>query len=146
MVEVDGASASTACALARWGFAVERRAVADGGMLLACLGELDLATVPAFEDALCRAETAGGEIILDLRRLEFIDSRALAMIVGLDRRVREAGGRLRIVRGPDAVSRMFEITGLRDRLEFVDNHAAVNGVPTPAGERTSVTGALRSAA
>ena len=145
MVEVSGSSASTTRALARWGFAVEPRTVADGGMLLACLGELDLATVPAFEAALCRAEAAGGEIILDLSELVCIDSRALAMIVGLDRRVREAGRRLRIVRGPDAVSRMFEITGLRDRLEFVDNHVAMNGVPTPAGERTSVTGALRSA-
>jgi anti-sigma B factor antagonist len=146
MATVNGSSASTAGALARWGFAVERRAAADGGTLLACLGELDLATMPAFEAALCRAEAVGGEIILDLSELDFIDSRALAMIVGLDRRIREAGGRLTIVRGPDAVSRMFEITGLLDRLEFVDKRAATNGAATGAGERTPVTGALRSAA
>lgn len=143
---VEGSGASTARALARWGFAVERRAAADGGTLLACLGEFDLASLPVFEDALCRAEAAGGAIVLDLSGLRFIDSRGLSMILSLDRRVREAGRQLTIVRGPDAVHRVFEITGLLDRLDFVDNGAAMNGAPTRAGERPAVAGALRSAA
>ena len=130
-------SGSLAGALARSGFALERRAAADGGTLLACLGELDLATMPAFEDALCRAEADGGAIVLDLSGLDFIDSRGLAMILALDRRIREAGRQLTIVRGPDAVNRIFELTGLLDRLDIVDNRGAMNGAPTQDGERTA---------
>ena len=143
---VNGSSGNTARELARRGFAVERHDVADGGTLLACIGELDLATIPAFEDALCRAEADGRAIVLDISGLEFIDSRGLAMILALDRRVREADGRLTIVRGPDAVNRMFEVTGVLDRLEFVDSPAASNGAPKRAGEQTSTRGAPRSAA
>ena len=67
------------------------------------------------------------------------------MILALDRRVRESGGRLTIVRGPDAVNRVFEITGVHDRLEFVDSPPPSNGAAKPAGEHTSTRGALRSA-
>jgi len=142
----DGSDTSTAREVARRGFAVERRETADGGTVLACLGELDLATMPAFEDALGRAEAAGGAIILDLSRLDFIDSRALAMILALDRCVREAGGRLTIVRGPDPVNRMFELTGLLNRLEFVEDPPASNGAPKRAGADTIAPAALGSAA
>jgi anti-sigma B factor antagonist len=122
---VNESGGSAACALRRWGFAVERHAAADGATVIACLGDLDLATMPAFEDALCRAEAECRTIVLDLSELDFIDSRGLAMIVALDRRLRDAGGRLTIVRGPATVDRMFEITGLIDRLDFVDD------APTP---------------
>jgi anti-sigma B factor antagonist len=146
MESVNASSASTARALAQSGFAIERRAAADGATLLACIGELDLATVPAFEDALCRAEADGRAIILDLSGLDFIDSRGLGTILALDRRVRESGGRLTIVRGPAAVDRVFEITGLLDRLDFVDNPGASNGARTRAGERTSPRAASGPAA
>jgi len=143
---VDGSSGNINRELARCGFAVERHDAAEGGTLLACIGALDLATTPAFEDALCRADADGGAIILDLSGLDFIDSRGLAMILALDRRLRESGRRLTVVRGPDAINRIFEITGVLDRLEFVDSPAASDGAPKRAGERTSTRGALRSAA
>lgn len=108
----NGSSPHTARALARSGFAVERRDAADGATVLACFGELDLATLPALVDQSRRAEANRREIILDLRGLDFIDSRGVAMILALDQRVREAGGRLTIVRGPETVNRVFEITGL----------------------------------
>ena len=127
---VNESSQDTPRELARRGFAVECNDT-DGGTLLACIGELDLATIPAFEDALSRAEADGRAIVLDLSGLDFIDSRGLATILALDRRVRESGGRLTIVRGPDAVNRMFEIAGVLDRLEFVDNSAG----PKSAGAR-----------
>ena len=37
-----------------------------------------------------------------------------------DARLRELGGRLRVVRGPDAVHRVFELALLEERLTFVD--------------------------
>ncbi len=142
----NGSNGDSARELARRGFAVEHHDIADGPTRLACIGELDLATLPVFEDALCRAEADARAIVLDLSGLDFIDSRGLAMILALDRRLRESGGRLTIVRGPDAVNHIFEITGVLDRLEFVDGPAASRGAPKPAGEHTSTRGALRSAA
>jgi anti-sigma B factor antagonist len=142
----NGSTGSGDRDLARWGFAVERHDVADGPTRLACVGELDLATLPVFEDALCRAETDARAIILDLSELDFIDSRGLAMILALDRRLRESGGRLTIVRGPDAVNHIFEVTGVLDRLEFVDSPVASHRAPNPTGEHTSTRGAVSSAA
>lgn len=144
-VPVDGSSATTARALARSGFVVERRPAPGGGTLLACAGELDLATVPAFEDALCGVDADGSEVVLDLSGLDFMDCRGLAMILALHRRVRESGGHLTIVRGPDAVNRLFEITGLLEQFDFVDSVAS-HGAPRRAGERTSAHRALRPAA
>jgi anti-anti-sigma factor len=119
-VPVDGPSGSTARELVRAGFDVQRHNTVGGDTLLACTGELDLATVPAFEDALRRARAGGRTIILDLSGLGFIDSRGLATILAFDRDLRESGGRLTIVRGSYAVTRIFEVSGVLDRLEFVD--------------------------
>jgi anti-sigma B factor antagonist len=135
----EGSRGSTAGELARCGFAVERRDVAGGGTVIACIGELDRATVAALQDALSGAEADGGAITIDLGRLDFIDSCGLATILAVDRRLRASGARLRLVPGPHAVSRLFELTGLVDQFEFVDP-------PPRAGERRSSDGALRSAA
>jgi anti-sigma B factor antagonist len=124
-VPVDGRSGNTVGELARQGFAVKRHDTADGEALLACTGELDLATVPVFEDALRRAAADGRAIVVDLSELDFIDSRGLATILAFDRDLRESDRRLTIVRGPDAVTRIFEITGVLDRLEFVDSARGV---------------------
>ena len=136
---------SGANGLARRGFVVERRDAPDGRTVLACIGELDLATIPAFEDELCRAEADGRAIVLDLSALDFIDSRGLAMILALDWRVRESGGQLMIVRGPHAVHRIFELTGVLERFDFVDGPDTSNGMPTGAAGNASPRAAGRPA-
>jgi anti-anti-sigma regulatory factor len=45
--------------------------------------------------------------------------------VTADERARDQGRRVVIVRGPDAVQRVFTITRLEERLEMVDDAAAV---------------------
>ena len=42
-----------------------------------------------------------------------------------DERARENGRRLVVVRGPDAVQRVFSITRLEERLEMVDDATGV---------------------
>ena len=96
-------------------------------VLLHLKGDLDLYTAPAFDDALVAVE---GEkwptIVLDLRELQFLDSMALRLIMRTQARAQQDGRRLLLVRGPKAVSRVFELSGLAEHLEFVDE------VPTPA--------------
>ena len=68
--------------------------------------------------------------MVDLSKLTFLDSTGLRCIVTADERAREEGRRIVIVRGPDAVQRVFSITRLEERLEMVDD-AAVDRLTRP---------------
>jgi anti-sigma B factor antagonist len=98
----------------------------DGLVRLLLRGELDLSTVSRVQEALERAEAGSPPVIvLDLSKLTFLDSTGLRCLVTADQRARDSGRRLVIVRGPDAVQRVFEITRLEERLEMVDDASAV---------------------
>jgi anti-sigma B factor antagonist len=104
--------------------------VADGLVRVALKGELDLSTVNKVEEELQSLEAGGaGLIVLDLSRLTFLDSTGLRCLVTADQRARDTGRRLVLVRGPDAVQRVFTITRLEERLEMVDDAASI----TPEG-------------
>jgi anti-anti-sigma factor len=93
---------------------------------VALVGELDLSTVAKVQEALRRVEQAGSPtVVIDLSKLTFLDSTGLRCIVTADERARDVGRRLVIVRGPDPVQRVFSITRLEERLEMVDDAAAV---------------------
>jgi anti-anti-sigma factor len=84
-------------------------------------GDLDLSTAKRAEDAIEEAERGGASlIVIDLRRLSFMDSTGLRVIVSADKRAKRSGKRAVIVQGPSAVRRVFEITRLGERLEIVD--------------------------
>jgi anti-anti-sigma factor len=94
-----------------------------GALALVTLrGELDLVATAQLEPELERlAGTAGIKaVVLDLRRLEFLDSSGLRLIVVAEGRLREAESRLVLVRGPQYIQRVFELTRMTERLEFVD--------------------------
>jgi anti-sigma B factor antagonist len=89
-------------------------------------GDFDLAVLPRFEDELGRVEESSPPVILiDLTRLLFIDSSGLRALIMADERAREANRRLAIVPGPPPVRRVFEITQLDKRLDFVDDASNV---------------------
>jgi anti-sigma B factor antagonist len=89
--------------------------------VVAPTGELDLAGATALEIELERLERdrGVGTIVLDLRGLEFMDSSGLRLVAILDMRAREAGRRFALVAGAEPVHRVFEITKMTDRLDFV---------------------------
>jgi anti-sigma B factor antagonist len=83
------------------------------------VGELDLATAPILEEAFDVAydETdADTVIVVDLRELEFIDSSGIRVLLKF---VELAPGRLRMVNGTPAVTRLFEITGVRALIPVI---------------------------
>jgi anti-sigma B factor antagonist len=93
---------------------------------LALTGELDIAGAARVEQELERIEREPpATIVLDLRELAFMDSTGLRVIVAADSRAREQARRLVIVRGTDTVQRIIEMTRLDERLEIVDDPAAV---------------------
>jgi anti-sigma B factor antagonist len=91
--------------------------------VIAATGELDLSGAAVLEAELERLteDPDLGTVVLDLSRLEFMDSSGLRTIVMADMRAREAGHRFALVRGPETVHRVFEITRMSDRLDFVDS-------------------------
>jgi anti-anti-sigma factor len=89
---------------------------------VALVGELDLSSVAKVQEELRRVEaTSPATLVVDLSKLTFLDSTGLRCIVTADERARAEGRRIVIVRGPDAVQRVFAITRLDDRLEMVDD-------------------------
>jgi anti-sigma B factor antagonist len=98
----------------------------NGFVHVALVGELDLSTVAKVQDELRRVEESSPPtMVVDLSKLTFLDSTGLRCIVTANERAREQGRRMVIVRGPDAVQRVFSITRLEERLEIVDDISTV---------------------
>lgn len=91
--------------------------------LVTLAGELDAHDAPALREGFAAALEAlsplGREptLVLDLTDVEFLDSTALGTMVGALRRVRDAGGQLRVVLPVTTARRIFEITGLDEVLD-----------------------------
>jgi anti-anti-sigma factor len=93
---------------------------AKGGVtIVAANGDLDLSTARDLERSLVDVQTAGRDVVLDLRGVSFMDSSGLRVILAADARARAAGARFVLVQGSPAVQRVFELTLLDRRLEFV---------------------------
>ena len=88
-------------------------------------GELDLATAPQLHAEFERVAGIDGLelVVVDLRRLEFIDSTGLEAILRFESSARTDGVELAVVRGPRAVERLFSVMQLDRRLRIVDDPA-----------------------
>ena len=88
---------------------------------VALTGELDLASAPNIEEEIRRVEaTDATSIVIDLSGLTFIDSTGIRLMVTADARSRADSRRLRLLRGPAAVQRVFVISGVDKLLPFAD--------------------------
>lgn len=94
-------------------------------------GELDLETSPEFrtlvENKLDQYQTIR-HLILDLKKVNFIDSSGLGVILGRFKRLSQEGGRLSAINVSDQIRRIFELSGLlkimdiyNDRRQALDN-------------------------
>ena len=83
-------------------------------------GELDLAAVEAFEQTLSALEHEFGELVIDLRAIEFLDSTGLRALVAADARSRSNGSKLRIINGGEPVRKVLSLTGMDNHLPLID--------------------------
>jgi anti-anti-sigma factor len=93
-------------------------------LLVAPRGEIDLATVGLVREAVERELESGQDLILDLREVGFMDTSGLRYVLEMVERASKGGFDVRLVRGPAAVQRVFEVSGLEPRLPFVDDPPA----------------------
>ena len=91
-------------------------------------GELDIASADDLEKQLAAAEVdSPATLVLDLRRVEFIDSTGIRTLVAADERARSQGRRLAVVQGPNAVARILAVTQLDQHLDIVEDPDVLDG-------------------
>ena len=80
-------------------------------------GELDGATAPFLVRTLVEVnETVEGDLVLDIKKLSFIDSTGLSVFVSQHKNL-SAKGRKLVIYAPTAMTRrLFQITGLEEVL------------------------------
>jgi anti-sigma B factor antagonist len=88
--------------------------------LIAISGELDLASGPRLEEELSSLDPEVTLVVVDLRRLEFMDSTGLSIIVRAHQRLAEQDRELSLVRGSAQVQRLLDLTGVAERVRLVE--------------------------
>jgi anti-sigma B factor antagonist len=90
-------------------------------VVVAVSGELDLASGPELEAEL--DQVSGPEIkllVIDLRKLGFMDSTGLSILVRAHQRLAAEGCEMGLVKGAPQVQRLLDLTGVAERLRLVD--------------------------
>jgi len=89
----------------------------EGGVVIAAItGEIDISTVARLRERLYELADNGGTLIVDLNRVEFIDSTGLGALVGTARRIAEHGGSLYAVCAQPQPRRLLWVTGVDKRI------------------------------
>jgi anti-anti-sigma factor len=88
--------------------------------LIAISGELDLASGPRLEEEFSSLDPDVTLVVVDLRRLEFMDSTGLSIIVRAHQRLAEQDRELSLVRGSPQVQRLLDLTGVAERVRLVE--------------------------
>ncbi len=97
-------------------------------------GDLDIVSSPALDECLNRARAEAGRVILDLSAVDFMDTSALAVIVGHWKKLEAAGGELALAGARYRYTKTLWITGLADRLSLYDSVDAALAVGTVAAD------------
>lgn len=87
----------------------------EGTPVLSVRGEVDVSTAPELRERLLALAEQGKTLaVVDLSEVSFVDSTALGVLVSGVKRLRSAGGDLRLVVTEPRITKVFEITGLTD--------------------------------
>jgi len=92
-----------------------------GEIVVQATGELDLQSAGMLESAVAQLRRDGHEgIVVDLSRVEFIDSTGLRVLLGLHRAAQHEGRAITLVPGPRPVQRIFELTATHALFHWRD--------------------------
>ncbi|MDA0167252.1 STAS domain-containing protein [Solirubrobacter ginsenosidimutans] len=109
-------------------------------MQIVVSGELDVATVSQLDGALRLAWASADAIVLDMRKLTFIDFIGANLIIAAASRIERSGGHLTIVSGSAELAWLLELYGVDRLLELSDTPprraaTAAGGGRVTAGNR-----------
>jgi anti-sigma B factor antagonist len=86
-------------------------------------GDLDIITSPRLDESLTQAQSTHERVILDLADVNFLDTSALAVIVGHWKKFEAAGGMLALAGARYRYTKTLWITGLADKLTLYETVA-----------------------
>jgi anti-sigma B factor antagonist len=96
-------------------------------------GEVDVYTAPRLRERLIELVDAGAtSVVVDLGRVDFLDSTGLGVLVGALKRLRAAGGGLVLVCDKEPLLKIFRITALDQVFPLFATVDAATGAD-PAG-------------
>jgi anti-sigma B factor antagonist len=95
---------------------------AGDGLVVALIGEVDLSTCPVARSLFDSFDWGSlARLTVDLRRVEFMDSSGLHLLLGVRDAALARGVPLDLIVGPDAVRRVFDLTGTASQFTWVDS-------------------------
>jgi anti-sigma B factor antagonist len=94
-------------------FTINTRSLDPNVPLIELEGEVDVYTAPQLKQQMITLLEEGHvEMVVDLSKVEYLDSTALGVLIGGLKRVRERDGNLPLIVPSPRIRRVFEITGL----------------------------------
>jgi anti-sigma B factor antagonist len=101
-----------------------------GHTVLEIRGEVDVYTASMVRERLLDViDNGGGSVVADLRRVEFLDSTGLGVLVGALKRLRMAGRDLTLVCDSEKLLKIFRITALDRVFALHETVEAATGAP-----------------
>jgi anti-sigma B factor antagonist len=88
-------------------------------------GEIDVYTAPKLRDKITELVNAGHHaLVVDMEKVEFLDSTGLGVLVGGLKKVRAHDGSMELVCSQDRLLKIFRITGLAKVFTIHDSQSA----------------------
>jgi anti-sigma B factor antagonist len=98
---------------------METRAVESEPPIIELEGEVDVYTAPQLKQQMISLlESGAKELVVDLTKVDYLDSTALGVLIGGLKRMRERDGNMVLVCPSPRIRRVFEITGLDKIFEI----------------------------
>src|ERR671921_670016 len=102
-------------------------------------GEVDVYTAPRLRERLIELVDSGARaVVVDLGRVDFLDSTGLGVLVGALKRLRAAGGTFSLVCAKEPLLKIFRITALDQVFPI---HPSVEPATGSTGAGVTATGA-----
>ena len=103
---------------------VETRSPREGAAVISLSGEVDVYTSPRVKQEIVDLLNQGStRLVIDVTRVEYLDSTGLGVLIGGLKRAREHDGDLRLICDNPRILRIFEITGLTKIFDIHRNEA-----------------------
>jgi len=104
-------------------FKMETRSVESKPPIIEFEVEVDVYTAPQLKQQMISLlESGARELVVDLTKVDYLDSTALGVLIGGLKRMRERDGNMVLVCPSPRIRRVFEITGL-DKIFDIFNTA-----------------------
>lgn len=102
------------------GVTVTTATLADGVVTVSVAGDVDLRSAEIVSKALASAQEGAGAVLLDTRKVGFLGSAGLSILVDAARRAGERHEKFAVLVTQHTVRRAIEVTGLDSVLSIFD--------------------------